>query len=190
MSKLILVDMDGVLCDFEHAFLAAWRAAYPEKPWIAVPDRRTHYLSDQYPPEEVDNIYSMWQRPRFFADLPEIPGGVEALKTLDRLGYDVRICTAPMRRYEHCAPEKFEWIEARFGHAWVDKIIMTRDKTVVWGDVLIDDKPHIQGAYPLRYTHIIYDQPYNREVTDKPRLTWDNWQSVLGAVLGETIGGE
>jgi len=185
MANIILVDMDGVLCDFEQAFLDCWRTSFPEKPFIQIPDRRTPYLSDQYPPEEYDNIYKMWQRPRFFADLPEIPHGVAALKEMDAMGWDVRICTSPMRRYEHCAPEKFEWIEARFGHAWVDKIILTRDKTMVRGDILIDDMPNIKGSYPTLYTHIIYDQPYNREVTHRPRLTWANWREVMDKVLSE-----
>lgn len=183
MNKIILVDMDGVLCDFEAAFLDLWRATFPEKPWIALEDRRTFYLSDQYPPEEYDTIYSMWQRPRFFAELPEIEGGVAAVKHMHAMGYDVRICTAPMRRYEHCANEKFEWVERKFGSDWVEKVIMTRDKTLVRGDVLIDDIPRVKGSYPTLYTHIIYDQPYNREVTDKPRMTWANWQTVLNAVL-------
>ncbi len=185
MSKLILVDMDGVLCDFEQAFLEMWRTSFPEKPFIRVSDRLTPYLSDQYPPEEYDNIYTMWQRPRFFANLPEIPGGIAAVKEMDSMGWDVRICTSPMRRYEHCAPEKFEWIEKHFGSDWIEKIIMTRDKTMVRGDVLIDDMPEIKGAYPTLYTHIIYDQPYNREMKNKPRMTWANWREVLNTVLSE-----
>ena len=183
MSKIILVDMDGVLCNFEQAFLEMWRTSFPEKPFIRISDRRTPYLSDQYPPEEYDNIYKMWQRPRFFAELPEIPGGLDAVREMEAMGWDVRICTTPMRRYEHCAPEKFEWIETRLGAKWVDKIIMTRDKTMVRGDVLIDDMPQIMGGYPTLYTHVIYDQPYNREVTDKPRMTWANWREILSTVI-------
>ncbi|WP_421446371.1 5' nucleotidase, NT5C type, partial [Agrobacterium tumefaciens] len=62
-------------------------------------------------------------------------------------------------------------------------MILTRDKTLVRGDLIIDDKPRIQGAVTPSWRHIVYDAPYNRQVTDAPRLTWQNWRSVLAGEL-------
>lgn len=44
----VLVDMDGVLADFEGGFLKKFRARYPDKPYITLEDRRGFWVSEQY----------------------------------------------------------------------------------------------------------------------------------------------
>ena len=47
-SLLVLVDMDGVLCDFEGHFLKLFRYQYPDDPFIPLESRNTFYLDEQY----------------------------------------------------------------------------------------------------------------------------------------------
>lgn len=44
----VLVDMDGVLADFEGGFLKKYRARYPDEPYITLDDRRGFWVSTQY----------------------------------------------------------------------------------------------------------------------------------------------
>lgn len=44
----VLVDMDGVIADFEGGFLKKYRARYPEEPYISLEDRRGFWVSMQY----------------------------------------------------------------------------------------------------------------------------------------------
>lgn len=44
----VLVDMDGVLADFEGGFLKKFRARFPDQPFIALEDRRGFWVSEQY----------------------------------------------------------------------------------------------------------------------------------------------
>lgn len=44
----VLVDMDGVLADFEGGFLKKYRARYPREPYITLEDRRGFWVSTQY----------------------------------------------------------------------------------------------------------------------------------------------
>lgn len=44
----VLVDMDGVLADFEGGFLKKYRARYPDDPYISQEDRRGFWVSAQY----------------------------------------------------------------------------------------------------------------------------------------------
>lgn len=44
----VLVDMDGVLADFEGGFLEKYRTRYPEEPYISMDDRRGFWVSAQY----------------------------------------------------------------------------------------------------------------------------------------------
>lgn len=42
-------------------------------------------------------------------------------------------------------PIQYRWVEQNLGPQFVERMILTRDKTVVMGDLLIDDKDNIQG---------------------------------------------
>lgn len=44
----VLVDMDGVLADFEGGFLKKYRQKYPEEPYISLEERRGFWVSSQY----------------------------------------------------------------------------------------------------------------------------------------------
>lgn len=79
--------------------------------------------------------------------------------------------------------EKYLWVEKHLGREATNRLILTKDKTLVRGDILIDDKPHIAGAMRPQWKHIVYDAPYNRERKDVPRMTWQNWRNVLAGEL-------
>lgn len=44
----VLVDMDGVLADFEGGFLRKYRSRYPAEPYITLEERRGFWVSSQY----------------------------------------------------------------------------------------------------------------------------------------------
>lgn len=177
----ILVDMDGVLADFEGHFLARWAAEHPDKPAIPREERTTFYITQHYPKEFHHLIWDILLAPGFFAALPPIPGGLEALREMLALGHDVHICSSPLLGNPTGASEKYIWVEQNLSRDWAARLILTSDKTVVDGDVLIDDRPDPTetGSFAPTWTHILYDQPYNRHIPDTPRLDWSNWQAVL-----------
>jgi 5'-nucleotidase len=171
--------MDGVLADFETGFLEIWQTQYPERSFIPIHERKTFFIAEQYPLEFKAHVYSVFTSQFFYRKLKPIPGGREALLEMKKLGLEVVICTSPLTEYTYCVPEKYEWIEEHLGKAWVDKIVITKDKTLVKGDFLIDDKPEITGSDTPQWEHILYDQPYNRHLSLQRRLTWDNWKSII-----------
>ena len=40
--------------------------------------------------------------------------------------------------------EKYQWVEKYLGKSAVSQLMLTKDKTIVHGDILIDDKPMIK----------------------------------------------
>ena len=50
----VLVDMDGVLADFEGHFLNRYRQKFPSEPFIPLEERRTFYVFEQYVPLRAD----------------------------------------------------------------------------------------------------------------------------------------
>lgn len=179
-KKIILVDQDGVLANYLARFIEVWRSEHPEK--ILVPFERSleHDIEKNYPPEYRDIIDEIVVREGFFGSFAPIDGAKEALETMLALGHDVRICTAPKRDHTFCVPEKLAWIDKYLGRKWAERTIITRDKTLVHGDILIDDKPNITGVVSRpSWEHVFYDQPYNRRFGQR-RLNWSNYKEVLG----------
>lgn len=175
---LILVDQDGVIADFDRGFYEAWQKSGHEYPAIELQHRRSFYVKDDYPSALQTHAVDIITAKGFFRDMPPIVGAVESLNQLLELGHDVRICTSPLNTYKNCVQEKYEWVERNLGLDFVSRMIVTKDKTVVVGDILIDDKPSISGTRTPIWKHIIYDQPYNRHV-DALRLSWANFRQVL-----------
>ncbi|XP_053786665.1 5'(3')-deoxyribonucleotidase, mitochondrial isoform X2 [Desmodus rotundus] len=106
----VLVDMDGVLADFEGGFLRKFRARFPDQPFIALEDRRGFWVSEQYgrlQPGLSEKAISIWESENFFFDLEPLPGAVEAVKQMANLeNTDVFICTSPIKMYKYCPYEK------------------------------------------------------------------------------------
>lgn len=165
---LVLVDQDGVLADFERAFRDALVAR-----GVAPVARRTTYLLQREYGEALTN--EIMGTRDFFRRLPLIEGAVEGMRRL-AAAHDVYICTAPIDS-PHVVPEKFAWIGEHLGPEWVARTIVTRDKTVVRGDVLIDDRPDIVGVYRNpEWAHVLYDAEYNRDALARLRMRgWRDW---------------
>lgn len=175
----ILIDMDGVIADFDREFLQRWRTRHPDKFYIPLEERITFYVKEQYPEELKPLVIEIIREPGFFRDIVPVEGAKEALMEMDGMGLEVFICTSPITAYKNCVLEKYEWVDRVLGSDWVKRVIMTKDKTFVKADYLIDDKPEITGVEnPPSWEHILYDRPYNREV-NKKRITWENWKDVI-----------
>lgn len=176
---IILVDQDNVLADLNQGMLTGWREKYPDKPYIPLEQITEFYFHHNYPIEYKKQLDDISQAPGFVRFLPPIKGSIEALTEMEEMGNEVFICTSPLSHYENCVKEKYEWVENHLSRDWTKKLILTKDKTLVSGDILIDDKSDITGVKKPDWKHILYDKPYNKSVNGKLRITWDNWKEIL-----------
>jgi 5'-nucleotidase len=176
----ILVDMDGVIADLEQGFLDKFKIKYPYLPFVQLSNRTTFYIREDYPKNIHPEVESIYTAPDFFANLPPISGAIDALNEMQQFGHTVKICTSPLTRYQYCVEEKYYWVEKNLGKEWVKNLILTKDKTEVRGDLLIDDKPKVEGDLNPTWEHILFDQPYNRMITGQRRLLhWNKWQQLI-----------
>lgn len=51
----------------------------------------------------------------------------------------------PSRSHRSPLAFQYAWVEKHFGPEFLEQIVLTRDKTVVSADLLIDDRPDITG---------------------------------------------
>uniref|UniRef100_A0A8D2IP20 5', 3'-nucleotidase, cytosolic n=1 Tax=Urocitellus parryii TaxID=9999 RepID=A0A8D2IP20_UROPR len=133
-----------------------------------------------------DKVASVYEAPGFFLDLEPIPGALEALREMNAMpDTEVFICSSPLLKFDHCVGEKYRWVERHLGPQFVERIILTRDKTVVLGDLLIDDKDTIQGLEETpSWEHILFTCCHNQHLALPPSrrrlLSWsDNWREII-----------
>lgn len=178
-SRTVLVDMDGVLADFDGAILER----LPKE--VARVARTSFYMHHDYP-EHEDLIYEITGDQRFFHDLPVIDGALEGWQRLVDLGYDPRICSAPLSHNGTTREGKLDWLKRHmvpeFGKHVVERAIIDPRKYNYPGFALIDDRPHVETRGIAKWRHVVFDQPYNQESTAQYRL--HGWHDEnLGNVL-------
>jgi len=186
MKNVILIDMDNTLANFDKEFAKRWVAARPDDETTMITERKHFELEENFDAELAPVAVKIMSTAGFFIDFEPAPGAVTAVQEMLEAGYTVFFCTAPHPfQYETCVAEKYAWVRKHFGDDYLARIIITRDKSVVKGTVLIDDKPLVKGACPNpEWTHVLFQASYNKEVTDKPRLTqFSEWRNVIVPLL-------
>lgn len=175
--------MDGVLVDYDAEFGKRWRTMHPERDDSElIRNRKIFEIEKNFPKEVYDDVCEVISGEGFFKSLLPFAGAVEALKEMEKNGLHVLLCSSPSRfQYEGSASEKFAWVRQWLGSDWMERLILTRDKTVVDAPVLIDDKPTITGACGKpTWTQVLFDQPYNLDLKQKRRMSdWSQWRDVL-----------
>ncbi len=179
-----LVDLDGVLCDFDKRLAEVWKEKWPDDPAEMLLNRDVFEIPEMvgFCDDAEEKLKQIYLAEGFYASLEPILRdlGAVALDEMKQNGHDVYILTSAGSKAMKAPTEKFVWVRDNLGSEWVEKIIISKFKHIVDGDILIDDKPSPNGENQgAKWEHVIYDQPFNRHVTDKRRMTWKNWRDVL-----------
>jgi len=176
---IILIDQDGTLADFEAGFLGIWKSKFPNRISIPLENRKHPKIYKDYPLEFGDDIKIIHNSPGFISSLKPIDGVIEALKEMVSTGHEVKICTTPLLDFENCVLEKYLWVEKYLGRDFTKNIILTRDKTLIKGDFLIDDNPGLRGIMKPDWEQIIFDRPYNKDFQGKRLKNWAEWKPLF-----------
>lgn len=122
MSKKILyLDMDNVIVDFESAI-----------------PRLTRREREQYD-GRLDDV------PGIFARMDPVEGAVEAFCELADIFDTYILSTAPWNNPTGPA-DKLAWVKEYLGKQCYKRLIMSHHKNLNHGDFLVDDRPHRSGA--------------------------------------------
>lgn len=174
---IILIDMDGVVADYDTNLINKMKIKHPEidihkdNIWNLINENNHFYDSKKEISYSSD----------FYLEHPIINGAKDAIMEMLDNGYQIFFCSSPTVKNMTCHSDKNLWIRHYFGNDLAKKLILTKDKTVVHGDYLIDDKFYINGVNKNpSWTHILFDQPYNRHTEHKHRLkNWSDWKYFI-----------
>lgn len=178
----ILVDMDAVIAHWGPEFdrrLDAFGAAAAGIPRTA--EQQQWNLNAGRTREEREIIRQIMEEPGFYRELKPIPGAKAALKAAVAAGHDVRIVSSPFISNPTCASDKFDWLVRHYGQSWAQRLVLTTDKTIVHGDILLDDKPEITGSMEPTWKHVCFgDYAYNSDTTALTRMNhWGAFPAIL-----------
>ena len=184
----VLLDMDGVLVDWDKGFRAAWGSR-------SRIDRKASYQMEACVPSPFfQDARKIFLAPGFFEALEPMTGALRAIKEMQLAGIRLVICTSPVAGSLFCAQEKLNWVRQYLGADWLERVVITFDKTTIRGDLLIDDRPFDMldegGPHTSAcWKQVIFHQPYNESnLSSLPRLhDWTDWRRVIMPLLGGSI---
>jgi 5'(3')-deoxyribonucleotidase len=111
MRKVIYIDMDGTIADFNSAV-----------------GREVKSVTEKCP-ESLEK--------GFYRNMKVITGAKQAVALLEE-HFDVYIATKPKSGNPHCLEEKMEWVREHFP-SLASKVFFTPNKNILQGHMLIDD---------------------------------------------------
>jgi 5'(3')-deoxyribonucleotidase len=133
LKKILYVDMDSVLVNFQSAF-----------------PRLPEYIIKDY--EHMDDIHGI------FALMEPMPGAIEAYTELSGLFETYILSTAPWDNPSAWS-DKLLWVKQHLGEVAYKRLILSHHKNLNTGDYLIDDNTK-NGAdsFPGEHIHFGKDK--------------------------------
>jgi 5'(3')-deoxyribonucleotidase len=171
-DRMVLVDMDGVLADYETPNDEIVRAFG----LMPIQNRTEFYYVDAYReyPDLLSAIYEENRRQGFFRAFPLVRGAVEGWQRILNADFIPRVCSSPLENHPTVVAEKKQWLEEyiapRFGRWVIDTAIFDRDKSSYDASAMIDDRPTLRGADRARWQQVVFTRSYNKVVETDFRL--------------------
>jgi 5'(3')-deoxyribonucleotidase len=147
MTKIALVDLDGTLADYDGA-MAFHYAKLIGPGELNYEEACNRYGRMSLPDHIWERCQLIKSRPGWWKNLPLLQAGDEIVCVLQQLGYEIHIATRGPTGHPQAWTEKFEWVKSRM--PFVKAIHITEDKSVLRGDVLIDDWPSYCDSWAQR----------------------------------------
>ena len=174
----ILVDMDDTI---EQLLAALVKKANERFNRSATIDEITDWsIVCAYPGLEKRQILELMYEPGFWDTVEPVPGAADALKYLMDKGHQVYVVTAT--EFEN-VPAKMERVLFRyFPFLSRDQVIITGNKQMIRGDVMIDDGIHnLEGG---EYRKILFTAPYNKDYDAEANgmIRVHNWDEILRVI--------
>ena len=186
-ERTVLVDMDGVMADFDNAALVS----IPAEQRI---DRANFYIAHDYDESLRPGIEAAYNTPGFFETLEPMPGILESWQVMIDNGYHPQVASAPLSSNRSAVEGKIKWLDRimvpEFGPSVVEEAIIDKNKWKYSGIALIDDRPDVprgsNGENLADWEHVLFGWSHLSSVpmaTSAFRLlSWDNPKELLSVL--------
>jgi len=111
--------------------------------------------------------------------ITENAGGVDAMKEMVADGNEVKIVSSPNKdKYAESSAEKTKWVAKHLGEDFLPRLVLTPDKTMVQGHVLIDYKT-AEGTITPNWRLVFFSNSDNQECEGPRMNSWSEWRSAM-----------
>lgn len=180
---LILLDVDGPVADLHPTWLERYNRRWDDN--LTVEDLTVWELDRIVKEECGKRVYDHLHEPDLYDDVAVVDGAAGGIAALRAAGHRVvflTACSAVM------ATAKMKWLHQHglLGdvppYVFTD-LVIAQDKSLVPGDVLIDDRP--KNLEDFQGKGILWDAPYNRGERRWPRVrSWEVVPDVIEMLTG------
>lgn len=176
---IILTDADGVLEDLTQVWIELLNETYGRN--VKYEDVVEWDMCKAYPGLTRDQVYGMELQPEIYDRMRPLEGAREVLEKIIAKGHELYVVTnTPYEVFT----DKMEKVMFKYYPflTW-DHFIVTSNKKLIKGDVLIDDGVHnlIEGDYKK----ILVSAPYNEEFDAESHgmIRVRNWKDIEEALI-------
>ncbi len=173
----ILFDADDTVENLCDCWIALLNERYGTS--VKIEDVTDWNITLAFPTLTKEQIFGVLNEDELFHRLERVPDSLEVLQTLYNEGHQLYMVTAT--GYQTCKT-KMERILELFPFLDWDHVIITANKQLVKGDILIDDNPHnLVGG---EYIPILFDRPHNHSFDNKAHgiaraQTWEEVKNTI-----------
>lgn len=179
----ILVDCDDVINNLCETWCDWLNQKYGTK--VSYNEITEWNMANAFPGLTLEQIHSPLSTSEFWDRVEPRQDAQTAIKLLQSHGHEVYICTAS---YYDTLKAKYEnFIRKQFWFIGWDRIIVAQNKSMIIGNVLIDDNP--SNLENFKGKRILYTAPHNRSYLafKNDMLRCDNWQDVMNTISSFNI---
>lgn len=174
----VLIDLDDTMTHLCRAWCRWLNAAHGTN--VSEADIAGWKISEYFPTLTENQVFEPIYTYSFWRDVEPMDGAPKYIKQLIDEGFEVYICTASQF---DTIKAKFEYVLGRyFPFISRDQVIVTKNKKIVNGDILIDDGVHnLEGGH---YRKILMSAPHNRgyDAESHGMTRAESWKDAYNAV--------
>ncbi|HAA10664.1 MAG TPA: 5'(3')-deoxyribonucleotidase [Cytophagales bacterium] len=170
MKQRMIIDMDEVMADT----IAKLVRVMELETGLTVNEEAIQGkgLWEGYPDGYRQSLTGILHRKGFFEDLPVYPNAVPVMRELNEK-YEVFIVSAAME-FPNSLQDKYNWLGVHFPFLTWHQIALTGSKSLVHGDIMIDDRTKNLDPFPGK--GYLYTAHHNLGITEYPRV--NNWEEI------------
>jgi len=180
--RTILVDMDDTVANLVETWLERYNLLYHDD--LKKSDIKSWAIHEYVKPEVGRRIYDLLSTGSIYDDVKPIEGALQGIQTLRDMGHRVVFVTSYFNE------QKVFWLQRHgllIDYPYKDgrwqtarDVIMTNDKNMILGDLLIDDRP--DNLENFRGGAILFTQPWNERLVYPEAGRANNWKEIIEIV--------
>ena len=175
---IILVDMDDTIENLAEVWVEYLNETHGTD--VRVEDQRSWDFGELFPMLDREDVYRVVKEDEVFRRLKPFDGAAEYMKKLIDDGHEIYIVTA--NPYQTVRVKMEEFLFEHFPFIDWKHVIITSNKQMIRGDVLVDDGPHNleDGDYEKILFTANHNRDYDAEANGMIRV--DHWKDVYAEI--------